>query len=241
MHRDDEDPVASLKAVARKLEVTEDDVKRTYRQFAQRFHPDRGGDAIVFRALERAYNAALEDVRQRHEEGILRPAVEWSYGNHRGGSSFEPSVVSEPKRFHRSYSNKAQIRLLALVFPVILAALVASWYFSQEFEGMPERQSIPTALSCLFIAGFLTMFALPAGMSRLKPEVAFLICFGGLAVLLAFAFGGYQHPYGQSLVTNLTTGQDLSPRSIYGLGLAAFLGSVAVSTAMGCIQASLKG
>lgn len=238
MHLDDEDPVACLKAVARKTEVTEEDVKSTYRRFAQRFHPDRGGDAIVFRALEQAYDAALQDVRRRHEEGMVRAEAEWSFGTHSGRSTFEPSIVLGRRGFR---SCKAKVVLLAVVFPVILAALVASWYSSQEFEGMPGRQSIPMALSCLFIAGLLTMLALPVGMSRLSPETALLVFFGGLAILIAFAFGGYQHPYGQALVSNLSNGQNLSPRSIYGLGLAGFLGSVVVSTAMGCVQASLKG
>lgn len=233
MHLDQEDPVACLKAVARKSEVTEEDVKRTYRRFAQRFHPDRGGDATAFRALERAYNVALQDVRSRNQEIMVRPAVEWSFGEHRGRSKFVSSV--DPGR---NRSHKAKIALLAIVFMVIVAALGASW---QEFENVPGRQSIPLALSYLFVAGLLTMLALPVGMSRLNPEFALLVFFGGLAILIAFAFGGYQHPYGQAIVSNLANGQDLSPRSIYGLGLAGFMGSVVVSTAMGCVQASLKG
>jgi DnaJ-domain-containing protein 1 len=36
-----------------------DDIKAAYRRLAFRSHPDRGGDAAVFRSVEQAYRAAL--------------------------------------------------------------------------------------------------------------------------------------------------------------------------------------
>jgi len=44
--------------------ATRQDVTRAYRRAAKRHHPDAGGDASAFRALDAAYRLALQAARQ---------------------------------------------------------------------------------------------------------------------------------------------------------------------------------
>lgn len=55
----------SFKFLQLPLDSDEADIKRAYRQLAQTYHPDCGGSAEQFQALQNAYREAIEHVRNR--------------------------------------------------------------------------------------------------------------------------------------------------------------------------------
>ncbi len=227
-HFDGDDPVRCMRAVVDKFDSTESDIKRVYRRLAQRLHPDHGGDAVLFRELERAYQDAIKRLRSRYAGGRRTVFETGPCRNRSDGAKFQPvsfSTITDPGRWRRS--------LLAITLPAIAFAIIVSWIMATHDN--PGRNSIPLALICLFIASILTFFSVPIGMSQLSPEIGFSVMFAELALGMAAIIGGYQNPFIRRTASNFVQGGELSDEGWYWVAWVLFLAVVVVSTAIGCV------
>jgi hypothetical protein len=130
--------VLGLNSSASLAEVTE-----AYRQLATTRHPDAGGNAEEFIALERAYRDCLIRVEQRPR-----------FSGRPSGNRFRPGVPGELRPFRRGWSTLAVLVILPLIawFHPTVALLAAAVVGPLLLGGLVAQ--LPRG-SSLFVSGTL--------------------------------------------------------------------------------------